>query len=125
MKKLFQLIIFFICSFYFSQDGILFQEGSLQDLLEKAKKEKKLVFIDAYASWCGPCKLMEKNIFPLKPVGELYNKNFISARFDMEKGEGRDIASKYSVRSYPTYLFLNSNGDLIMKNMGYMEEQDF
>jgi len=68
---------------------------------------------------------MEKNIFTKKSVGDYYNANFINARFDMEKGEGRDIAVKYGVRSYPTYLFLNGDGELVSQNYGYMEESMF
>lgn len=125
MKKLFSILIFFICISVFSQETINFQTGSFKEILAKAKSEKKLVFVDAYAVWCGPCKMMEKNIFPLKSVRDYYNANFINARIDMEKGEGREIAMKYGVRSYPTYLFLNGDGEVVMKNYGYMEENDF
>jgi len=125
MKKLFSLIIFCISLTVFSQEGIQFQTSSFKEILAKAKSEKKLVFIDAFAVWCGPCKMMEKNIFPLQSVKEYYNANFINARFDMEKGEGRDIAMKYGIRSYPTFLFLNGDGEVVMKNYGYMGEQDF
>lgn len=125
MKKLFSLIIFCISLTVFSQEGIQFQTSSFKEILAKAKSEKKLVFIDAFAVWCGPCKMMEKNIFPLQSVKEYYNANFINARFDMEKGEGREIAMKYGIRSYPTFLFLNGDGEVVMKNYGYMGEQDF
>ncbi|MBU8882774.1 thioredoxin family protein [Kaistella sp. DKR-2] len=125
MKKLFTLIIFCISLTVFSQEGIQFQTSSFKEILAKAKSEKKLVFIDAFAVWCGPCKMMEKNIFPLQSVKEYYNANFINARFDMEKGEGREIAMKYGIRSYPTFLFLNGDGEVVMKNYGYMGEQDF
>lgn len=125
MKKLFSLIIFCISVIVFSQEGIQFQTSSFKEILAKAKTEKKLVFIDAFAVWCGPCKMMEKNIFPLPSVKEYYNANFINARFDMEKGEGREIAMKYGIRSYPTFLFLNGDGEVVMKNYGYMGEQDF
>ncbi|MBU4538559.1 MAG: thioredoxin domain-containing protein [Weeksellaceae bacterium] len=125
MKKLFSLIISCISLTVFSQEGIQFQTSSFKEILAKAKSEKKLVFIDAFAVWCGPCKMMEKNIFPLQSVKEYYNANFINARFDMEKGEGREIAMKYGIRSYPTFLFLNGDGEVVMKNYGYMGEQDF
>ncbi|QIY89235.1 thioredoxin family protein [Chryseobacterium gallinarum] len=125
MKKLISGISIFCTVIVSAQESIQFQELPFKDIIAKAKKEKKLVFIDAYASWCGPCKLMEKNVFTQKSVGEYYNTNFINARFDMEKGEGRDIAAKFGVRSYPTYLFLNGEGELVSRNTGYMEESMF
>ena len=81
--------------------------------------------MDAYASWCGPCKLMEKNVFTDKNVADFYNKNFVNARIDMEKGEGRDLAIKYGVRSYPTFLFLNGEGDVVGKELGYIQSKEF
>lgn len=125
MKKIISGLFIFVATFTFAQDEIQFQDLPFKDLIAKAKKENKIVFIDAYASWCGPCKMMEKNIFTQKSVGDFYNKNFVNSRIDMEKGEGRDIARKYGVRSYPTYLFLNGDGELISQNYGYMEEQIF
>ncbi|KPE49172.1 thioredoxin family protein [Chryseobacterium indologenes] len=122
MKKLISGIFVFCSVIILAQEAIQFQELPFKDIIAKAKKEKKLVFIDAYAAWCGPCKMMEKNVFTQKSVGDYYNANFINARFDMEKGEGREIAAKFGVRSYPTYLFLNGEGELVSQNSGYMEE---
>lgn len=125
MKKIISGISIFCAIVISAQESIQFQDLPFKDIIAKAKKEKKLVFIDAYASWCGPCKMMEKNVFTQKAVGNYFNTNFINARFDMEKGEGRDIASKFGVRSYPTYLFLNGEGELVSRNSGYMEEGIF
>ena len=125
MKKIISGISIFCAIAISAQESIKFQELPFKDIIAKAKKEKKLVFIDAYASWCGPCKMMEKNVFTQKAVSDYYNTNFINARFDMEKGEGRDIASQFGVRSYPTYLFLNGEGELVSRNTGYMEESMF
>ncbi|MGZ5193137.1 MAG: thioredoxin family protein, partial [Kaistella sp.] len=125
MNKLFSLFIFFISVTVLSQESINFEKGTFKEILAKAKSEKKLVFMDAYAVWCGPCKMMEKNIFPLESVREYYNANFINARFDMEKGEGREIAAKYGVRSYPSFLFLNGDGEVVMNSYGYMGEEAF
>lgn len=110
---------------FFAQEGIQFENDTFQNILDKAKKENKLVFLDAFASWCGPCKLLERNVFPQKEVGEFYNKNFINSRFDMEKGEGRDIARKYGINSYPSLLFLNGNGEVVFRGKGYMEVSGF
>lgn len=125
MKKIVSGLFVFLSVVLLAQEAIQFQDLPFKDLVAKAKKEKKIVFIDAYASWCGPCKMMEKNVFTKKSVGDYFNTNFVNARFDMEKGEGRDIAAKYGVRSYPTYLFLNGDGELVSQNYGYMEESLF
>ncbi|MDO5616869.1 MAG: thioredoxin fold domain-containing protein [Cruoricaptor ignavus] len=126
MKKGFFIIFCTLSTFVFSQNSISFEDkSSFQEILSKAKKENKLVFMDAFAAWCGPCKLMEKNIFPKENVKSYYNTNFINARFDMEKGEGREIANRYGVRSYPTFLFLNGDGEVVYKGMGYLDETEF
>ncbi|KMQ64363.1 thiol:disulfide interchange protein [Chryseobacterium angstadtii] len=124
MKKLIILSSLFVGALAFAQ-GIKFEEGNFSAVLAKAKKEKKLVFIDAYASWCGPCKLMVKNIFPLQSVGDMYNSHFVNAKIDMEKGEGIGLAKKYNVKVFPTYLFINGDGEEVHRTIGYVEEKDF
>lgn len=125
MNKFLKIFFLLFSVSFFAQDGIKFENDTFQNILDKAKKENKLIFLDAFASWCGPCKLLERNIFPQKEVGEYYNKNFINARFDMEKGEGRDLARKYGVNTYPSLFFLNGNGEIVYKGTGYMNAPDF
>ncbi|WP_299175876.1 thioredoxin fold domain-containing protein [uncultured Chryseobacterium sp.] len=124
MKKIALLSSLFLGAIAFAQ-GIKFEDSNFATLVAKAKKENKLIFIDAYASWCGPCKLMVKNIFPLKSVGDYYNSHFINAKIDMEKGEGIALAKKYSVSAFPTYLFINGDGEVVHRTLGYVEENDF
>lgn len=124
MKKIAILSALFIGVLAWAQ-GIKFEEGNFTSILAKAKKENKLIFVDAYASWCGPCKLMVKNIFPLKNVGDYYNSHFINVKIDMEKGEGIELAKKYNVKAFPTYLFIDGNGEAIHRTLGYVEEKDF
>lgn len=124
MKKLAIFSSLFIAAVAFAQ-GIKFEDSNFAAILAKAKKENKLVFVDAYASWCGPCKLMVKNIFPLQTVGDFYNSHFVNAKIDMEKGEGIGLAKKYNVKAFPTYLFINGDGEEVHRTLGYVEEKDF
>src|SRR5690606_40768831 len=101
MKNIFAAFALLLSIIVVAQDGIQFQKNTFGEMLEKAKKENKLIFIDAMAVWCGPCKLMDKNVFSQKPVGDYFNANFINGKFDMEKGEGLELAARYGVRSYP------------------------
>ena len=124
MKKTAIVSFLFFAILAFGQ-GIKFEEAKFAFLLEQAKKEKKLIFVDAYAVWCGPCKLMVKNIFPQQAVGDYYNANFINTKIDMEKGEGIDLAKKYNVKVFPTYLFINGDGEEVHRTIGYVEAKDF
>lgn len=101
-------------------DGIVFFEGSWADALETARSQRKLIFVDAYTEWCGPCKMMNRNTFPSDQVGELFNSSFVNVKLDMEKGEGLTFASRYQVNAYPTLLFLNHKGEIVHKVLGYL-----
>jgi thioredoxin-related protein len=103
----------------FAQDGIQFFHGSWDEAQSEAKKQKKLIFVDAFAVWCGPCKAMDRNTFADPKVGEFFNEKFINYKFDMEKGEGPAFARKYQVTAYPTLLFINHKGDLVHRALGY------
>ncbi len=103
-----------------NSQGIQFIEDNWNKALEQAKKENKLIFLDAYASWCGPCKLLKKKTFPDKEAGEFYNKNFINVAVDMEKGEGLALGAKYRVTAYPTLIITDSDGNIVTYTQGYI-----
>lgn len=100
--------------------GIRFTETGWADVAKKAAKEKKLVFVDVYTTWCGPCKLLKRSTFPDKAVGEYFNAKFVSTAIDAEKGEGVDFATKYNVQGYPTMLILDKDGKELARTMGYI-----
>ncbi len=100
--------------------GIQFNKESWSNILALAKKENKLIFLDIYATWCGPCKRLKKNTFTNKKVGNFFNSNFINVTMDGEEGEGITISEKYKVSSYPTLYFINSDGKIITKEEGYL-----
>jgi thioredoxin 1 len=104
-----------------SEKGIKFFKGSFKEAQTKAKAEGKLIFMDAYTSWCGPCKMMQKNTFPDDVVGKLFNEKFVSVAFDMEVGEGLELSAKYPVQGFPTLFFLDAEGKLISAELGYRD----
>ncbi|MDI1356308.1 MAG: thioredoxin family protein [bacterium] len=104
--------------------GIQFFKGSWEEALAKAKKEDKLIFLDAYASWCGPCKAMKRKTFTDAKVGEHFNKYYVCVAIDMEEGEGPSLARKYAVDSYPSLMFLQPDGKFIGKAVGYHSPEE-
>lgn len=109
-----------------AQDRSIKFGKNYEKALAKAKSENKLVFMDAYATWCGPCKWMSANMFTKNEVADFYNEKFVNLKVDMEKGDGPELAKKYGVRAYPTLLFLDSEGNMVHKKVGAMGEvQDY
>lgn len=112
MKNIKYIIVVFVglLASQMQAQGVQFYKGKFNDALAKAKQENKLVFVDFYTTWCGPCKAMDANIFPDAKVGALFNKKFVAIKIDAEKGEGIQLASKYKVKGYPTMLYLAADG---------------
>jgi thioredoxin 1 len=105
-------------------DGIHFQKGNWQQALDLAKKENKLVFLDIYATWCGPCKQLKKYTFSDKSAGEFFNTNFVNMALDGEKEEGAALAQKFEIEGYPTLMFVTPEGDVITKSPGFRTAPD-
>lgn len=98
--------------------GIRFFEGTFEAAKAEAAKQDKLIFVDAYTTWCGPCKMMSAQVFPLKEVGDYFNENFVCYKYDMEKGDGPDFQSRYNVTAFPTLLFIDGKGKDVHREMG-------
>ena len=107
-----------------AEPGIKFTEAAWREVLKQAKAQKKIIFLDAYASWCGPCKMLQKNVFTQKAVGDYYNGRFINVKMDMEKGEGPALAQVYPLEAYPTLMFIDGNGRVLKKVLGYQSPED-
>ncbi|MFK7906540.1 MAG: DUF255 domain-containing protein [Chitinophagales bacterium] len=125
--KLFTILLLFACMNTYAQEseGINFFEGSWEEALAEAQKTNKPIFLDAYASWCKPCKMMIKEVFPQASVGNYFNENYVSIKIDMEKGEGPEIAKKYGVKVFPTFFFINPQGEALHKSAGYQVPDKF
>jgi thioredoxin 1 len=103
-----------------AEKGIQFVEPNFAKAIEQAKKQKKMIFIDAYTTWCGPCRMLKENTFTDKIVGEFFNKNFINIALDMERGDGLAVAAKYQIAAYPTLLIINADQTSTSVTEGYM-----
>lgn len=104
---------------------IIFESGSWEEIKAKAAKESKLIFLDAYASWCRVCKKMEKNVFTNDSVADYFNTHFINAKLEMETREGLDVSKQYHVNVYPTFLFVDGQGKVIHRAFGGHTTQEF
>jgi thiol:disulfide interchange protein len=107
------------------EEGISFQHINFKAAKALAKAENKLIFIDAYTTWCGPCKLMSRTVFKEKAVGDYYNEHFVSLKVDMETSEGLFLGKRYNVTGYPTFLFLKPDGTVVKRTMGATNSPTF
>ncbi len=121
MKKYLILLafVFLMGSNTYAQSGIQFTQGTWKELLAKADKENKLIFMDAYAEWCGPCKMMARDVFTAEEVGNYFNTKFINVKMDMEKGEGIGLSRDFGIMAYPTLLFIDETGEVVHRAVGY------
>lgn len=117
--------------------GIRWIEGlTWQQVKEKAKAENKYIFMDVYATWCGPCKLMDKEVYSNDTLGGYFDQHFISVKVqtDQTKKDNEYIRSWYSdanvirrqyhIESYPSFVFLSPVGVVVEKQTGYKSVQE-
>lgn len=105
--------------------GVDFKELTMQEALALAGKEKKMIFIDFYTTWCGPCKMMSSEVFTREQVGTYFNRVFVNMKVDAEKGEGVELAKKYQVRAYPTFVVLRADGTEVYRTSGARPAEEF
>ena len=106
--------------------GVSFvNSNSLQPLLDQAKAENKLIFLDFYTTWCLPCRVMDEEVFSLASTGAAIDKDFISYKINAEKGNGPTLATVYNVYAYPTLLFLDADGNVLERKDGSLSNSNF
>ncbi|MCK7556038.1 thioredoxin family protein [Chitinophaga sedimenti] len=132
MKTRLLAMLLLINGAVFAQEkGMQFTHAaSWEEVKAKAKAENKFIFVDAFTTWCGPCKIMSKDIFPLETVGGFYNANYINVKVQMDqtkddndlvKGwyeDAKKLGADYNVRAYPTYLFFSPDGEIVHRAVG-------
>lgn len=104
---------------------ISFETGIWEEVLQKAQKENKPIFVDAYAVWCGPCKWMSKEVFTNDTIADYYNTTFINVKMDMEKDEGVALAKEWNIEVFPTLLYFTPEGEVLHRNCGASDVAGF
>ena len=109
-----------------SSQGINFFKGTFDEALAKAKQENKLVFVDFYATWCGPCKQMVEKVFTDEEVGKYMNEKFVCMQIDVEKeGWQKETAGNFNVTVLPTLIFFKADASVVSRLAGAREKADF
>ena len=94
------------------------KSDKLMPILADAKEQNKLVFVDFYTTWCLPCKLMDEDVFTDEDLANYMNKNFINYKVDAEDVNGANLALLYQVVAFPTLLFLDTEGTVLVRKVG-------
>lgn len=105
--------------------GIDFFHGSYDEALQKAQQENKCIFVDVYTSWCGPCRMMATQVFPLPEVGSFYNSHFVCLKLDAEKEKEHGFFQHYKASAFPTYFWLDAKGNLLDTKTGTASPENF
>ena len=103
---------------------IVFMEDAWTEALKQAKIQNKYIFVDAYATWCGPCKMLKVTTFRNDKAAAFYNSNFINVAIDMEKGQGPALAQQWQLTAYPTLIIFDANGKPVLGSVGYIKADD-
>lgn len=95
-----------------SQAQVRFETSSTDAVRQLAQQQNKLVFIDLYATWCPPCRAMERQVFALQEVGDFMARHFVAAKYDVDKPTGRKLMNEYGRGAIPLYLVFSTDGTL-------------
>lgn len=123
MKRI-VLCILIVFSFSCVMSQTNFRNLTYEQAVSAAKAENKLLFLDFYTVWCGPCKMMAKEVFPLKAVGDYMNERFVCIQLDAEK-EGKDLGQQFKVMFYPTFIALDTTGKEVLRIEGGTDAETF
>ena len=124
MKRLMFLAVILISALTTYSQGIEFSHNiSFEEACKKAQEENKNIFVDVYTTWCGPCKVLAKEVFPQKMVGDYFNKNFVSLSLDAEKDTSNGFFRQYQAGAFPSLFWLSSKGELLDSHTGMLSPE--
>ena len=107
------------------QSQVVFEETGIKAVFQKAREENKLVFMDCYTTWCGPCKQMVEKVFPDEELGKYMNEKFVCLQIEVEKeGWQKEVAERYNVTVLPTLVFFKLDGTVVARLAGAREKAE-
>jgi thiol:disulfide interchange protein len=107
-----------------NSSGVYFSNVSWDTAIKTAAQLNKYVFVDAYASWCGTCRLLKRTTFRDKSVAEFFNRHFVNVSIDMESSQGKLLAEKWGIKAYPTLIVFDSHGQPVLEEVGFLKPRD-
>lgn len=123
MKSILLLVVFFILTISLRAQSFL-ENKPWQEVKKEAVEQKKLIFMDCYTVWCGPCKGLSEKVFPQAKVQNFLKEHFVACKYDMEKGDGAMLYEKYKayIPGFPTMLVINPADETVVhKVVGFTE----
>lgn len=124
MKRLLLLLLLALGA-GMAQAQVRFETKTTDAVREMAVRSGKLVFIDLYADWCPPCRMMERDVFSRRDVGEFMERYFVAAKYNTDKTTGRELLKKYGNGSIPLYLIFDTEGGLLGRIQGAADASTF
>lgn len=102
---------------------IHFFQGTYEEALQKAKEEQKDLFVDFWAEWCAPCKMLAKEVFTDSLVGEYFNARFVCVQLNVEEAGNKEIVKRFKPEALPTLAFVSGVGKELRRAAGFISPQ--
>ena len=127
MKRIITVALSLMACITMMAQGMVFEpEGTtLEKAAVKAKAENKMIFLDCFTTWCGPCKMMANTVFPQEKVGAAMNPKFVNVKIDMESAYGAPLAKKLQITAYPTFVIFNADLQEVGRFLGGSQADEF
>lgn len=125
MKKILILFCLFLATLSLKAQEIYFLNSSYAEALQIAKEQNKPLFIDFYAVWCGPCQMMNQNVFTNQKVADYFNQKLIALKVNCEDTRHKEVVKKYNVKAYPTLVFISPQEEIMVRYEGGLSPEMF